>query len=151
MLPRTSSSAATFKKEQEAVRRPIALAIVAAFLWVATGIAVIVGISLLFPGTPLDRMWVLNRPAYAAFQSMGRLSGIFLLLLGSVTAAGARGLLQRRRWAWWLVIGIFVVNGIGDLVGLFVTRDVIRSGSGALVAAAFLSCLMTHEVRRYFQ
>ena len=139
------------KKEPETVRRPIALAIVTAFLWAATLIAVIVGISLLFPGTPLDRMWALNQPAYAAFQGMGRLSGILLLFLGSVTAAGARGLLQRRRWAWWLVIGIFAANGIGDLVSLFVTRDMFRSGSGVLVACGFLFCLMTKEVRRYFQ
>jgi len=40
---------------------------VAAFLFVATVIAAVVGISLLFPNRLMDRLWELNKPGAALF------------------------------------------------------------------------------------
>jgi len=37
--------------------------VVAGFLFVATGIAFVVGGSLLFPNLLMDRLWELNKPA----------------------------------------------------------------------------------------
>lgn len=48
-----------------------------------------------------------------------------------------------------VAVGIFAVNGLGDLVTLIKTRDLIRSGSGILFAAAFLGLLMSRRVRDY--
>ena len=46
-------------------------------------------ITLLWRGTPLDRLWVLNQMAYKRLVPMGRAVGIlFLLLSGALTTAG---------------------------------------------------------------
>jgi hypothetical protein len=130
---------------------PKTVPIVAAFLFLATAIALLVSVSLLFPNPLLDRLWELNKPGAAAFRAMGRISGVLLLALGIGTAAAGRGLLRGRRWAWWLAVALFAINGCGDVAGLVVTRDWLRSGSGVAVAAAFVCALTRPRVRRYFR
>ena len=124
--------------------------IVAGFLFAATLLAVVVGLSLLFPNRLLDRLWELNKPGAAAFRAMGKASGLLLLALGIGTAAAGLGLLRGRPWAWWFAIVLFTVNGCGDVVGLVATRDWLRSGSGVAVAAAFVYSLTRPRVRSYF-
>jgi hypothetical protein len=130
--------------------KPISVAIVAAFLWMAMLIGLAVGVALLFPGTFLDRMWVYNRPAHAAFQTVGKTSGVGFLVLGLIVGVTAGGLSRGRRWAWWLAIFIFALNGIGDLFGLLATRDLLRSGSGLVVAIGFLVVLLRRNLRASF-
>jgi hypothetical protein len=131
--------------------KPISVAIVAAFLWIAMLIGLAVGVALLFPGTFLDRMWVYNQPAQAAFQTAGRTSGFGFLVLGLVAGGTAVGLSSGRRWAWWLAILIFALNGIGDLFGLLATRDPLRSGSGLVIAIGFLAVLLRRNARAFFE
>jgi uncharacterized membrane protein len=104
----------------------------------------VVGLALLFPGTFLDRMWVYHRPAQAAFQTVGKTSRVGFLVLGLVVGATAGGLSRGRRWAWWLAILIFALNGTGDLIGLLATRDPLRSSSGFVIAVGFLVVLLAH-------
>lgn len=130
--------------------KPIPVAIVAAFLWIAMLIGLAVGVALLFPGTFLDRMWVYNRPAHAAFQTVGKTSGVGFLVLGLIVGVTAGGLSCGRRWAWWLAILIFALNGIGDLIGLIATRDLLRSGSGFVIAMGFLVVLLRRNSRVSF-
>jgi hypothetical protein len=131
--------------------RPGAITVVSVFLFIATGIAFVVGVSLLFPNPIMNWLWKLNRPAEGAFRAMGRDSGVPLLLLGVGTFAAAKGLLQRKRWAWWFAVVLFGVNGIGDVVSFIVTGDWLRSASGVLIALAFLWALSRASVRRYFR
>ncbi len=130
--------------------RPLAVSFVAAFLWIAALISLVVGVALLFPGTFLDRMWVYNRPAHAAFQTLGRTAGAGFLALGMVVGVTAGGLSAGRRWAWWSAILIFSLNGLGDLFGLITTRDLLRSGSGLAIAMIFLAVLLHRKVRTSF-
>jgi len=129
--------------------RPRAVLIVAAFLFVATVIAAVVGISLLFPNRLMDRLWELNKPGAALFRSIGRLSGLSLLALGVATASAARGLLRRKQWAWWFAIILFVIDGSGDVVSFFVTGDWLKSIAGIAVTSAFLYFLCQRNVRQY--
>jgi len=112
--------------------------------------ALVTGLSLLAPGTPLARIWTLNPRAYAAFARGGSASGVLLLVVSVAAATAARGLLRRRRWAWALALGIFGVNGLGDLVNLALTHDWLRAGAGMLVATLFLALLLHAEVRAFF-
>src|SRR5258708_7907556 len=131
--------------------RPRAVVLVAAFLFFATAIALVVSESLLFPNPLLDRIWELNKPAAAVFRSFGRIAGVPLVLLGVGTFAAALGLLRRRRWAWWFAVILFAINGIGDLVSLVATGDWVRSASGIVVSSAFLSTLCARRVRLHFE
>ena len=131
--------------------RPRTVLIVAAFLFAATAIALVVAISLLFPNPLLDRMWELNKPGAAAFRAMGKASSLLLLAVGVATTAAGLGLLRGRPWAWWLAVAIFAVNGCGDIVGFITTHDWLRSGSGIAIAAVFVFALTRPRVRKYFR
>jgi hypothetical protein len=131
---------------------PVAVRTIAAVLFLACAISFLTGTSLLFPQVGWHRLWELNRPAYA-FLSRGDLepiAGMLLLALGMVTAIAAWGLLRGRRWAWWIAVSVFAVNGLGDLVTLAVRGDVVRGGSGMVIASLFLFLLMRSRTRRYF-
>lgn len=131
--------------------RPIAISVIAAFLFAATLVSAIVGTSLLIPGTFLDRIWEVNKPAYAGFEALGRASGLLLLLLGIYTAFAGAGLIKGRKWGRWLAIALFVVNGVGDVVNLLRTRDWLKSGAGVLIAATFLFCLFRSRATAFFE
>jgi hypothetical protein len=132
------------------MKRPVAVSVVAGFLAVATVIAVVVAASLLFPGTMLDGMWALNRPAQAAFVGLGRWSGMLMVVLASVTSSAAWGLLRGRRWAWWMAMAVFLFDGMGDLVSVVLGKDGLRAGLGVVVAGVFATSLLGKSVRRFF-
>jgi hypothetical protein len=131
-------------------RPPAAVLTVAAVLCLAAAVSFLTGSSLLFPGLAWHRIWELNRPAYVAFAHLGRVAGVLLLLLGVLSAITGAGLFRGKRWAWWMAIALFGINGLGDVVTLILERDVGRSGSGVLIALLFLWCLMSAGARRYF-
>jgi len=129
--------------------RPLAVAILAGFLFFATAISIVVSSALLFPGPLLDWLAQFNRPAMSTFQALAPWPGILLAALAVGTFAAAVGLLRGRKWAWWFSVVLFAVNGTGDLLSFLATRDLIRSLSGVVIAAAFLIALSTSSVRRY--
>ena len=101
------------------------------------------------PETFLDRIWALNRGAYIEFVTLGRPAGISLMILGLICAIAAAGLLKRRKWAWWLAVGLFVVNVAGDAARIF-TGEPVKGAFGAAIAAAFVIYLTRSRVREYF-
>jgi hypothetical protein len=132
-------------------QRPKAVSVTAGFLFAATPVAAIVGTSLLFPGKLLDWLSQFNHPAMAAFQMLGRISGILLLALAVGTASAATGLIRRRTWAWWFAVILFSVNGCGDLVSFYLTGDALKSISGVAICSCFLYALSRQRIRLYFK
>ena len=130
--------------------RPKTIPIVSAFLFAATVIASVVGVSLLFPNRLLDRLWKLNPEGAALFHSIGPVSGVFLLALAVGTFAAARGLLGGRRWAWWFSVALFAIDACGNVVSFFLIHDALRAATGAMVSSAFVFALCRSPVRRYF-
>jgi hypothetical protein len=103
------------------------------FLFAAAAIATVVGTSLLFPSRLLDRLWELNKAGEALFHRLGRISGVFLLGLGGGAYLAAVNVLRRKQWAWWFALILFAIDGVGDVIGSFVTRDFMRGGFGAVI------------------
>ena len=132
-------------------QRPKTVPIVAAFLFAATAIAVVAGVSLVFPNPLMDRLWTLNKPGEATFRSLGRVSGIPLLVIGAGTCAAAAGLVQGKKWAWWFAVVLFAINACADVVGLIVAGSWVRSGSGLVICVAFLYALSRRRVRCFFK
>jgi hypothetical protein len=124
--------------------------VIAAFLFAATILALIIGESLLFPNPLLDHMWRFNPEGAALFHSIGRVSGVFLLALGTGTFFAALGLLRGREWAWWFTVFLFAVDASGNIVTYFLTHDALRSATGAIISATFLLFLCRHPARDYF-
>ena len=126
----------------------VVLPTIAAMLLLAALVALVIGIALAFPDPMWKPMWDLNREAYVSFRRIGAAAEIFLFSLAVVSGAAAVGLLLHRRWAWWVALLLFAVNGAGDGVSLMHTGDVLRFGSGLLIAGAFVVLLLLPPVRR---
>ena len=135
---------------QAARYRPATIRIVAAFLFFATGIASVVGVSLLFPNRLLDLLWKLNPEGVALFHSIGPVSGVFLLALAVGIFASARGLLAGRLWAWRFSVALFAIDATANVISFFLIHDALRTAAGAIISSAFLIAFCRPAVRRYF-
>jgi hypothetical protein len=69
-------------------------------------VAFIAGTTLVWPGTALDRLWVLNEPAYKQLAPIGTIVGPLFLLLSAALVAAAAGWLKGRLWEWTLAVGM---------------------------------------------
>ncbi len=130
--------------------RPATIPIVAAFLFFATIIASVVGLSLLFPNRLLDRLLKVNPAGAVLFHSIGPVSGAFLLALAAGTLAAARGLLTGRRWAWRFSVALFAIDAAGNVISFFLIHDALRTATGTIISSGFLMALCSAPVRRYF-
>ena len=120
------------------------------FLFFGATMASLAGVTLAWPGTPLDRIWRLNAPAYARLSPLGKSAGIFFLLLSAALALACAGWFKRRWWGWLLAVAIIATQVLGDLVNAF-TGDVLRGAIGFIIAGALLIYLLRPEVRLYFE
>lgn len=81
---------------------------------------------------------------------IGKLFGVFLLILGVIVLYTRYGLLKGRKWAWWITLIIFAANGIGDATRI--TLDGVVEGIfGLLIAVGFIYYLTRPDVRAFFE
>src|SRR5947209_18046249 len=118
------------------------------FLYFGTAMACLAGTTLIWRGTALDRVWILNAPAYRHLAPLGRIVGGFSFW-DSAHAAGT-GWFRRRLWGWRLAVGIITTQVLGDLVD-FLMGDFVRGGTGFAIAGALLFYLLRPEVRPAFE
>jgi hypothetical protein len=132
-------------------KRPLGIVIVAIIMFFAAFMALIVGISTIVPGTALDVLWTLNNsvPADFRFTFMGMIFGYFLVILGLIILSAGIGILKGRKWAWWIVVIIFALNGVGDVFRLALGG--IEGIVGILIAAGFLFYLTRPGVKKFFE
>ena len=121
---------------------------IAIFLSLAALIACVTGVALWFPGPAWLPLWNLNPRAYESFHRLGWIAPAILFSLAGICAVTAFGLFQHRRWAWWIAVVLFAANGAGDLASLFLSGELLRFGSGVLIAAVFVFLLALSPVRR---
>jgi hypothetical protein len=119
------------------------------FLFFGATMATLAAITLLWRGTILDRIWVLNPIAYKQLAPMGSKVGVFLLLLGALLATAGIGWFRRRLWGWRLGVVIIAIQVVGNVV-TFVRGDWLRGGTGVIIAGAFLLFLLRPRVRATF-
>ena len=119
------------------------------FLFFGATMATLAGTSLVWPGTTLDRMWVLNAYAYSRLALYGKPSGMAFLVLGTALALAGVGWLKRRLWGWRLAVVIIATQVLGDVVNAFL-GDVIRGTAGVAIAGALLFYLLRPKVRSIF-
>jgi hypothetical protein len=130
-------------------KAPRGLTAVAVFLFFGAAMASLAAITLIFPGTLLDRAWRLNPVAYAQLAPLGPPIGIVFSLLAVVLATAATGWLRRRRWGWGLAVIIIALQVLGDFANLL-RGDVLKSSVGVAIAAALLFYMTRPKVRAAF-
>jgi hypothetical protein len=119
------------------------------FLVFGACMASLAGLTLAFPGTAMDRIWILNPRAYAQLTPLGNEAGALFLLLGVVLASAAAGWFKRRIWGWWLAVAIIATQIAGDLVNAF-SGHALEGGVGVVIASALLVYLLRTEVKNAF-
>jgi len=111
--------------------------------------ASIAGTTLTWPGTFLDRLWVLNPTAHKQLATFDKPAGILFLLTAAVLAMAGAGWFKHRLWGWRLAVAVIAVQVLGDLVNFF-KGDYLRGGVGFSIATALLFYLFRPVVRAVF-
>lgn len=119
------------------------------FLCFGALMSALAGVTLLWRGTVLERVWALNPVAYRQLTLFGRWIGGMFLLLSAALALAARGWFTRRRWGWMLTIAIMATEVAGNVINV-IRGDLLRGSFGVLVAAALVFYLLRPRVRTVF-
>jgi hypothetical protein len=130
-------------------KRPVSVLIIGIFALTGTVVAILTGISIIWPGTFLDAMWNLNRTAHQQFAVLGKLAGYLLLGIAPIIATTGYGVLKGFKWAWWMAVAIFAVNGAGDAINIFIGEP-LKGIAGLLVAGIFLFLLFRPATKAFF-
>lgn len=133
----------------EATRAPRGLIAIGTFLLLGAGAAFLAGMTLVWRGTVLDRMWTVNPRAYNQLAPYGKIIGIPFLLLGIVLASSGVGWLKRREWGWRLVTVIIVTQALGNFVTALM-GGVTKGMVGFIISSALFIYLLRPKVKSAF-
>jgi len=136
-------------RELDKSKRPVLWIAIAVLLFWGALAATLAAISVLFPGTWLDAMWILNPRAHAGLVALPRFVGCFFLILGLVLLITGVGWIRRRFWGWALASLLIAGNLAGDLFR-FAQGEWVAGIVGAVVAGALLVYMLRQNVRGFF-
>lgn len=122
---------------------------VGGFFFFGFVMASLAGVTLLWRGTPLDRMWALNPSAYRELAPFGRAIGIPFLVLSAALFAAGTGWFRRERWGWYLAVAIIAAQAAGDFISMFLGHA-MRGATGGAIACALLFYLSRQPIRGVF-
>src|SRR5262245_28904933 len=145
----TYSQRVTDPSEPSTTRLPRGVTAFGLFLLFGTAMALLAATTLLFSGTPLDRIWFLNPRAYRELAPFGKAAGVGFALLAATLSLAAVGWFRRRRWGWRLAVALIAVQVLGNLVNFFQGR-VVEGAVGITIAGALLVYLLRRPIRILF-
>ncbi|MGB9205320.1 MAG: hypothetical protein WCB94_15285 [Terriglobales bacterium] len=119
------------------------------FLFGAT-MAAYAAITLLKPGTVLDRLWALNETGHVQLATLGKRAGLGFVVLLALMFTTAVGWFRRRYWGWFLGTAIVAINAAGDLIN-GVRGEWLKGAVGVTIAGLLLFYMTRSGVRAYFQ
>jgi hypothetical protein len=122
-------------------RVPLGIKLLAAFFSFGTAMCSLTIVMLLFPGGALDSLWRLNPEAHQAFQKLGTLSILLMVIVGAACALAAIGLSKGARWGTSAALAILFVNLIGDSLNVFLRHD-LRTLIGLPIGGAMIVYLL---------
>ena len=128
---------------------PRGIAAVGIFLLFGAVMASLAAMTLVWPGTAVDRLWAFNPRAHRELAPFGKTAGIPFLLLGVTLFFTSVGWFKRRLWGWRLAVFIVATQVLGGLVHIFLGR-VVEGGVGVAIAGALLFYLLRVKVRAIF-
>jgi len=132
------------------VRRPRGFVPIGIFFLFGATMAAYAAVTLLKPGTALDRLWVLNKTGHIQLASLGKAAGFGFAVLSAVLCATAVGWFRRRHWGWLLGTTIIAINAAADLIN-GARGEWLKGAVGVAIAGLLLFYMMRSGVRDYFQ
>jgi hypothetical protein len=131
-------------------RRPRGFVPLGVFFLFGTTMTAYAAITLLKPGTTLDRLWALNKTGHAELASLGKSAGLGFMVLSALMCAASVGWFRRRHWGWALGTTIIAINVAGDLVNL-ARGERLKGAVGVAIAGPLLIYMTRSRVRNYFR
>jgi hypothetical protein len=128
---------------------PAGLTAIGVFWFFGAVMATYACVTLLWPGTILDRLWKLNISAHVQLLLMGRAIGFLFLVLGAALVATGVGWSRRRTWGWTLAVILLATQVTGDLASAAM-GEYLRGGAGLLIAGSLLFYLFRPNVKQVF-
>ncbi len=107
-------------------------------------------VTLLKPGTALDRLWALNKAGHIQLATFGKSAGLGFVVLSALMCAAAVGWFRRRFWGWVLGTTIIAINAAGDLIN-GVLGEWLKGAVGVAIAGLLLIYMTRSIVRNYFR
>ena len=127
----------------------LGLKAVGIFLFFGAVMAFLAGITLVWRGTALSRIWTLNPRAYSELAPLGKPIGLLFLSLAAALAIAGTGWLKRRRWGWQLAVVIIGTQVLGDITNIFYGH-IIQGLVGVAIAGALLFYMTRPFIRSCF-
>ena len=131
-------------------QKPIGFIPLGVFFFFGATMAAYAAFTLGFPGTLLDRAWVLNKTGHVQLAAMGRIMAAPFAVLAAVLLLAGIGWFRRGYWGWVLGVSVITVNLAGDLVRM-ILGDFWKSAVGVLIAGLLLLYMTRAEVGAYFR
>lgn len=122
---------------------------VGTFLVFGAVMASLAGVTLVWRGTPLDRIWTLNPRAYSELSPLGKPVGLVFLSLAAALVIAATGWMKGRRWGWQLAVIIIGTQVLGDVMNILSGR-IIQGAVGVTIAGALLFYMTRPFIRACF-
>jgi hypothetical protein len=130
--------------------KPIGFYLTGIFLSLAALLLLVAGITLVWPGTPLDAIWVVNKKSHVELTAYALWIGILFLTLSQVFVLTARGWFKQRKWGWLCTIAIFAANITGDAVRL-VNGDFVGGLTGIVIVGLIILYLTRPRIKGLFR
>jgi len=108
------------------------------------------GVSLVWPGTRLDAVWVLNPRAHRELPALGIWGGIGFVVLSGVLVYVAALWFRRRFRGWRLAVAIIAVQATGDAIN-FLGGNYVAGLIGFVIASLLLTWLLRRRVKAAFR
>ena len=131
------------------MNRPLGIAGLSVFSWVGAVLAGVAAISLAFPGSPLEPMWLLDPRGHQGFLRMHAWAVPLLAGVSGACGIVAIGLWRVRRWGYVLAVAGLSVHLVGDILSV-VSGAEPRAIVGIPIVAALLVYLRRPHVRSAF-
>ena len=123
--------------------------IVGAFFALAAALVTAAAITIVFPGGPLDAIWVVKLDAFETLRQFPTLTGSGFALLAAAFALTSLGCLRRRRWGWVLATAFVAINVVSAVAGIFMEPS-LENAIEPAIGVAILIWLASSPVRKNF-
>lgn len=130
-------------------KRPEGFFAVGLFFFFGATMATFAALTLLHPGTFLDRAWALKPDAHAQMLSLGKIVGAPFIVLAITLFLAGVGWFGRRYWGWLLGASVIAINLAADVTQFFL-GDRVKSAVGVVIASLLLLYITRPAVRNYF-
>jgi len=130
--------------------RPKGFVPIGIFFFFGSLMASYAAITLLFPGTFLDRAWKLNPHAHVQLLSKGLIMVLPFAALAIALLLAGVGWFKRRYWGWLIGVCLIAANLLGDLANL-VLGNSLKGAAGVLIAGLLLLYMARPGMRNYIR